>query len=77
MTGGADSYALLYAPNAPVVIGGGGVWYGAGISQSLSLTGGSMLYYDRALGSTTGAIRMTAPLPAERWAATCQGAPVA
>jgi len=54
MTGGADSYALMYAPNAPVVIGGGGVWYGAGISKTLELTGGSMLYYDRALGSTTG-----------------------
>ena len=54
MTGGADSYALMYAPNAPVVIGGGGTWYGAGISKTLELTGGSMLYYDRALGSTTG-----------------------
>jgi len=51
LTGGAESYALLYAPNAPVTIGGGGAWYGAGIAGSLTLTGGSRLHYDRALGS--------------------------
>jgi len=50
LTGGAESYALLYAPKAPVVIGGGGSWLGAGIALSLELTGGSRLHYDRALG---------------------------
>jgi len=51
---GANSYFLLYAPNAPVVVSGGGNWYGAAIANSFEVTGGSRLHYDRALGSGTG-----------------------
>jgi hypothetical protein len=51
LSGGSGSYGLLYAPNSPVTMGGGGDWWGAAIGKSLLLTGGSSLHYDRALGN--------------------------
>jgi hypothetical protein len=51
LSGGSGSFGLLYAPNAPVTMGGGGDWWGAAIGKSLLMTGGSSLHYDRALGS--------------------------
>ena len=50
MTGGADAYLQLYAPNMDVVVGGGGDLFGAvvggGNGKKLSFTGGSQMHYD-------------------------------
>ena len=46
LTGKADSYGVVYAPNAAVKLSGQADWYGALVVKTLELTGGSALHYD-------------------------------
>ena len=50
LTGAADSYGIVYAPNAGVKLSGQADWYGALVVKTLESTGGSALHYDRNLG---------------------------
>ena len=50
LTGEADSYGVVYAPNAAVKLSGQADWYGALVVKTLESTGGSALHYDRNLG---------------------------
>jgi len=50
LTGAADSYGIVYAPNAAVKLSGQADWYGALVVKTLESTGGSALHYDRNLG---------------------------
>jgi hypothetical protein len=58
MTGGADAYMQIYAPNMDVVVGGGGGLFGSviggGNGQKVSFTGGSQLHYDVQLAGGAG-----------------------
>jgi hypothetical protein len=47
--GGSDNAALVYAPNANVVLTGGSDWYGALVGKYVSVNGGAALHYDRHL----------------------------
>lgn len=49
LSGGSGSYAVVYAPNAPITISGGGDWYGALLSKSFTDSGGSAVHFDRSL----------------------------
>src|SRR6266581_818566 len=49
LSGGSGSYAVVYAPNCPITISGGGDWYGAVIGKSFTDSGGSAVHYDRGL----------------------------
>jgi hypothetical protein len=48
-TGGSDTYGSLLAPNAQIVIGGGGDFFGAAIGLELEMTGGSHFHVDESL----------------------------
>jgi hypothetical protein len=50
VSGQADSYGVVYAPNAPVNLGGKGAWFGAIIAGTLSDSGQSAIHYDHSLG---------------------------
>ena len=53
LTGGAQTSALVYAPNANVLFTGGTDWYGAVIAGTLDDSGGTAIHYDRHLKQTT------------------------
>jgi hypothetical protein len=54
ITGGTDTAALLYAPNASAALAGASThFYGAIVSNTVTSTGGFNLYYDRRLRSST------------------------
>lgn len=46
---GAITYAVLFAPNAPVTLSEDADWYGALIVSTLAASGGSAIHYDRSL----------------------------
>jgi Tfp pilus assembly protein PilX len=52
MAGGADTAALLYAPNATGSFSGGSDFYGAVIVKQLTATGGASIHYDTNLQNT-------------------------
>lgn len=47
--GGSTSSGLVYAPNASVKLSGGSAWYGALLGNTVSVSGGTDLHYDRNL----------------------------
>ena len=49
MAGGAQTSALLYAPNAEGAFTGGSDWYGAVVLKKLREGGGASIHYDRQL----------------------------
>ncbi|MGI8401792.1 MAG: pilus assembly PilX family protein [Gemmatimonadaceae bacterium] len=49
LSGGAASAFSVYAPNHPVTLSGGGEVYGAVVSSTFTISGGSKLHYDAAL----------------------------
>jgi hypothetical protein len=49
MAGGAQTSALLYAPNANGAFTGGSDWYGAVVLKTLREGGGASIHYDRQL----------------------------
>ena len=51
LAGGAETSALLYAPNATGGFSGGGDWYGAAVVRQLTATGGASIHYDRRLAN--------------------------
>ena len=50
-TGGAQTAATVYAPNAGVSMHGNGNFYGSILSNQFTDTGGASVHYDRSLGS--------------------------
>lgn len=50
LSGGADLYGVLYAPNADVKLSGKAQWYGAMVVRSLDVSSDSAIHYDRDLG---------------------------
>lgn len=55
LSGGSQSAATVYAPNAPVNLSGGSVWYGSIVGSTINDSGGVSVYYDRELsGSSAG-----------------------
>jgi hypothetical protein len=63
LSGGSASYAVLYAPNAPVTISGASDWYGALVVGTLNATGGVGLHFDRSLAVPPVIASQTTPLP--------------
>jgi hypothetical protein len=52
LNGGTTSSALVYAPNADITLNGNADFYGSIIGETVTVSGGARLVYDRALGST-------------------------
>jgi hypothetical protein len=53
VSGGTDTAALVYAPNASGQLTGGSDFYGAIVTNTVTSTGGFNLYYDRRLRNST------------------------
>lgn len=53
---GTTSYFAVYAPNHPITISAGGELYGAFVGASISLSGGTSVHYDDALGTGSGTV---------------------
>jgi hypothetical protein len=51
LTGGSDTAAMVYAPNAATTFIGGGDFYGSVVSGTILDTGGGKIHYDRRLSS--------------------------
>jgi len=49
LTGGTQTAALIYAPNASVNITGGTDFFGAIVANTVGETGGAAIHYDRHL----------------------------
>jgi hypothetical protein len=49
LTGGSESAALIYAPNASGSFSGGGDFYGAVVTNKITDMGGASIHYDRNL----------------------------
>jgi hypothetical protein len=53
LTGGAESSALVYAPNASTAFSGAGQFYGAVVAGEITDMGGAQINYDRNLENDT------------------------
>jgi hypothetical protein len=53
LSGGTQTAAVVYAPNAPINMSGGSNWYGSVIGSTFDDSGGTSVYYDRALSGAT------------------------
>lgn len=51
LAGGAATAGVVYAPQASVALSGGGTWDGAIIGNTVNVSGGTAVHYDRALGA--------------------------
>lgn len=51
LTGGAQTAATVYAPNASVAMSGNGNFYGSVLSRQFTDSGGASVHYDRSLSS--------------------------
>ncbi len=51
LSGGTNSYVVAYAPNAPVTLSGGADWFGAIVGNTVAISGGTAVHYDRSLAS--------------------------
>jgi hypothetical protein len=51
LSGGSGAAMLIYAPNAPATISGGGNVYGSIVTSTLNNSGGSAIYYDSNLSN--------------------------
>jgi Tfp pilus assembly protein PilX len=49
LAGGTGSYAVVYAPNAPVTMSNGADWYGAIVGSTINNSGGTAVHFDRAI----------------------------
>ena len=49
LTGNTASYAMVYAPNAPVNLSGGSHFYGAMTGSTINNSGGTAIHYDASL----------------------------
>ena len=54
ISGGTSASYAIYAPDTDVTITGGGAIYGAVVAKSVTNTGGSSIYYDKALKNFVG-----------------------
>jgi hypothetical protein len=54
ITGGTSASYAVYAPGTDITISGGGTIYGAVVGATVKDTGGSAIYYDKALKSFVG-----------------------
>ena len=52
VSGGVESSALIYAPNADVTVTGNADFYGSVIGGTVTIPSGAAIHYDRALGTT-------------------------
>jgi hypothetical protein len=52
LSGGVQSSAMVYAPNAEASFSGGADFYGSVIAKTVTDTGGAKVHYDRRLSST-------------------------
>jgi Tfp pilus assembly protein PilX len=60
MRGSSDAYGVVYAPNSNVSVFGSSHWYGSILGNTVDVSGGVNLHYDRNLSSEfyiTGALR--------------------
>jgi Tfp pilus assembly protein PilX len=63
MRGSSDAYGVVYAPNSNVTVYGSSHWYGSILGNTVDVSGGVNLHYDRNLSSEfyiTGALRASA-----------------
>jgi putative adhesin/type IV pilus assembly PilX-like protein len=51
LAGGAATAGVVYAPNASITLSGGGTWDGSIVGNNVTVSGGTSINYDRALGS--------------------------
>jgi hypothetical protein len=51
LTGGVNSYGVIYAPNAPVTLSGNGDWFGSMVVFTLNNSGNGAIHFDRQLGN--------------------------
>jgi hypothetical protein len=51
LAGGANSYGVVYTPNAAVTCSGGADWFGAIVGNTVTISGGTAVHYDRSLAS--------------------------
>jgi len=51
LAGGASTAGVVYAPKASITLTGGGTWNGAIVGDNVTVSGGTAVNYDRALGS--------------------------
>ncbi|MBM3239456.1 hypothetical protein FJZ31_24450 [Candidatus Poribacteria bacterium] len=49
LTGGAEFYGAVYAPNADINLNGGVTYYGAIVGKIVNVIGGPVIHYDEAL----------------------------
>lgn len=54
ISGGAQASYAIYAPGTDITISGGGTLYGAVVGATVTDTGGSAIYYDKALKNFVG-----------------------
>src|SRR3569623_719719 len=54
ITGGVSSSYAVYAPGTDITIAGGGTIYGAVVGKTVTDSGGSAIYYDKALKNFVG-----------------------
>lgn len=53
LSGGSNAYFALYAPTHPLTLSGGSPVYGSIVADRIVNSGGSMVYYDEALASSS------------------------
>jgi hypothetical protein len=54
LSGGAGDFAVVYAPNSPITLSGGSHFYGAIVGNTITLSGGTAVHYDRSLPVIAG-----------------------
>jgi len=54
LSGGAGDFAVIYAPNSPITISGGSHFYGAIVGNTIAISGGTAIHYDRSLPIIAG-----------------------
>lgn len=55
ISGNANLYADIYAPNSPINVSGNGQFYGRAIGKSFSISGNAGFHYDESLNTSSGA----------------------
>ncbi|MGH9502144.1 MAG: Ig-like domain repeat protein [Terriglobales bacterium] len=54
LSGGAGNFAVVYAPSSPITISGGSHFYGAIVGNTIAISGGTAVHYDRSLPFIAG-----------------------
>lgn len=55
ISGNANLYADIYAPNSPINVSGNGQFFGRAIGKSFSISGNAGFHYDESLNTSSGA----------------------